>query len=59
MDWRSAVVGAHVLAAFWFVAGYVGTNALTEIARRSAPHEASVAALGLTQERPSARTVSG
>ena len=35
MDWRALVVLAHVLAAFWWVAGYVGTNLSTEIARRS------------------------
>ena len=35
MDWRSLLVLAHVLAAFWFVAGYVGTNLCTEMARRS------------------------
>ena len=35
MDWRSVLVLAHVLAAFWFVAGYVGTNLCTEMARRS------------------------
>ena len=48
MDWRSVAVVAHVLAAFWFVAGYVGTNALTEIARRATTHDARVAALGLS-----------
>jgi uncharacterized membrane protein len=48
MDWRSVAVLAHVLAAFWFVAGYVGTNALTEIARRAQAHEARIAALGLS-----------
>jgi hypothetical protein len=35
MDWRPIVVLAHVLAAFWYVAGYVGTNLCTEMARRS------------------------
>jgi uncharacterized membrane protein len=35
MDWRSVLVLAHVLAAFWFVAGYAGTNLCTEMARRS------------------------
>ena len=30
MDWRVLATVAHLLAAFWFVAGYVGTNALTE-----------------------------
>jgi uncharacterized membrane protein len=39
-----------VLAAFWFVAGYVGTNVLTEIARRAPSHEARVAALGLSDQ---------
>jgi len=29
------VVLAHVLAAFWYVTGYVGTNLCTEMARRS------------------------
>lgn len=29
------IVLAHVLAAFAFVAGYVGTNAMTEVARRT------------------------
>jgi hypothetical protein len=35
MDWRAVAVMAHVLAAFWWIAGYVGTNLCTEIARRS------------------------
>jgi hypothetical protein len=35
MDWRAVAVLAHVLAAFWWIAGYVGTNLCTEIARRS------------------------
>jgi uncharacterized membrane protein len=35
MDWRPIVVLAHVLAAFWYAAGYIGTNVCTEIARRS------------------------
>jgi len=35
MDWRALAVLAHALAAFWFVAGYVGTNLCTEMARRS------------------------
>ena len=50
MDWRVLAVVAHVLAAFWFVAGYVGTNALTEIARRATTHEARVAALALSDQ---------
>lgn len=48
MDWRALVVVAHVLSAFWFVAGYVGTNALTEVARRAATHEGRVTALALS-----------
>ncbi|HEX5015071.1 MAG TPA: DUF2269 family protein [Candidatus Limnocylindrales bacterium] len=35
MDSRPIVVLAHVLAAFWWFAGYAGTNICTEIARRS------------------------
>ena len=35
MDWRAVVVLAHVLAAFGYVAGYVGTNLCTELARRT------------------------
>jgi hypothetical protein len=35
MDWRLVVVLAHVLAAFWYMAGYVATNLCTEMARRS------------------------
>lgn len=42
------VVVAHVLSAFWFVAGYVGTNALTEVARRATTQEGRVAALALS-----------
>jgi uncharacterized membrane protein len=48
VDWRALALVAHVLAAFWFVAGYVGTNVLTEIARRADSHEARVTALGLS-----------
>ena len=48
MDWRTAAILAHVLSASWFVAGYVGTNVLTEIARRAKTHEARVAALGMS-----------
>src|SRR5262245_44314747 len=35
MDWRAAAILAHVVAAFWWVAGYVGTNVCTELARRT------------------------
>jgi uncharacterized membrane protein len=35
MDWRPIVVVAHVLAAFWWFAGYAGTNICTELARRT------------------------
>ena len=45
MDWRVLVTVAHVVAAFWFVAGYVGTNVLTEVARRATTHDGRVAAL--------------
>ena len=50
MDWRILATVAHVLAAFWFVAGYVGTNVLTEIARRATTHQARVAALALSDQ---------
>ena len=50
VDWRAIAILAHVLAAFWFVAGYVGTNALTEIARRAATHDSRVAALALSDQ---------
>jgi uncharacterized membrane protein len=45
MDWRSIVVLAHVLAAFWYVTGYVGTNLCTEMARRSTTDDECRAAL--------------
>jgi hypothetical protein len=45
MDWRSIVVLAHVLAAFWYVTGYVGTNLCTELARRSTSDDDCRAAL--------------
>ena len=48
MDWRAVAVLVHVLAAFWFVAGYVATNVCTEIARRSASDEECRAALALS-----------
>jgi uncharacterized membrane protein len=35
MDARGLAVFAHIIAAFWFVAGYVGTNLCTEVARRA------------------------
>jgi uncharacterized membrane protein len=35
MDWRAVAVVAHILAAFWYVSGYVGTNLCTELARRT------------------------
>ena len=35
MDWLALVLLAHVLSAFWYVTGYVGTNLCTEMARRS------------------------
>ena len=50
MDWRAVAIVAHVLGAFWFVAGYVGTNVLTEIARRATTHDARVAALALSDK---------
>jgi uncharacterized membrane protein len=49
MEWRALAVLAHVLAAFWFVAGYVGTNLCTELARRARSDE----------ERRSALLISG
>src|SRR5262245_5316970 len=48
MDWRSIVVLAHVLAAFWYVTGYVGTNLCTEMARRSTSDDDCRAALMLS-----------
>ena len=35
MDWRALVLLAHVVSAFWWFAGYAGTNLCTELARRS------------------------
>jgi uncharacterized membrane protein len=35
MDWLAVLTLAHVLSAFWYAAGYVGTNLCTEMARRS------------------------
>jgi len=48
MDWRAVVVLAHVLAAFGFVAGYVGTNLCTELARRTRSDQDRRAALLLS-----------
>jgi uncharacterized membrane protein len=45
MDWRAIALLAHVLAAFWWIAGYVGTNLCTEIARRSTTDEECRSAL--------------
>ena len=45
MDWLLVAVLAHVLAAFWWIAGYVGTNLCTEIARRSTSDEECRSAL--------------
>jgi uncharacterized membrane protein len=39
MDWRAVAVLVHVLAAFWYVAGYIGTNLCTELARRARTDE--------------------
>jgi len=50
VDWRTVATVAHVLAAFWFVAGYVGTNLLTEIARRATTHDRRIAALALSDQ---------
>ena len=48
MDWRPIVVLAHVLAAFWWFAGYVGTNVCTELARRSTSDEDCRVALAIS-----------
>jgi len=45
MDWLALVILAHVLAAFWWIAGYVGTNVCTELARRSTTDDDCRAAL--------------
>jgi hypothetical protein len=45
MDWLALVLLAHVLSAFWWIAGYVGTNMCTEIARRSTTDEECRSAL--------------
>ena len=45
MDWRPAVLLVHVLAAFWWIAGYVGTNVCTELARRAGSEAEGRAAL--------------
>ena len=48
MDWRPIVILAHILAAFWWFAGYVGTNVLTEIARRSTTDDECQAAIRIS-----------
>ena len=48
MDWRALVLLAHVLAAFWWFAGYAGTNLCTEIARRSTSDDECRTALQLS-----------
>jgi uncharacterized membrane protein len=48
MDWRSLVLLFHVLAAFWWIAGYVGTNLCTEFARRSTTDDDCRAALRIS-----------
>jgi uncharacterized membrane protein len=48
MDWRPLAVLIHVLAAFWYVAGYVGTNLCTELARRAPTDEDCRSALQLS-----------
>ena len=48
MDWRALVVLAHVFAAFWWFAGYAGTNLCTEIARRSTTDDDCRAALAIS-----------
>ena len=48
MDWRAIVVLAHVLAAFWWFAGYAGTNLCTEMARLSTTDDDCRAALHLS-----------
>jgi hypothetical protein len=55
MDWRPIVVLAHVLAAFWWFAGYVGTNFCTEIARRSTTDDECRAALAISDRSTSRR----
>jgi uncharacterized membrane protein len=44
---RFALIG-HLLAVFVFVAGYIGTNVLTEIARRASSLEERQAALAMS-----------
>src|SRR5262245_24728074 len=48
MDWRPIVVLAHVLAAFWWIAGYVATTICTESARRSATDDECRGALRIS-----------
>jgi hypothetical protein len=48
MDWRPVAVLVHVLAAFWYVAGYIGTNLCTELARQSRTDEKCRSALAFS-----------
>jgi uncharacterized membrane protein len=48
MDWRPLAVLIHVLAAFLYFAGYVGTNLCTELARRATTDDECRTALGLS-----------
>jgi uncharacterized membrane protein len=48
MDWRAVAILVHVLAAFWYVAGYIGTNLCTELARRARSDEECRAALNFS-----------
>jgi uncharacterized membrane protein len=48
MDWRPVAVLVHVLAAFWYVAGYIGTNLCTELARRARTDDECRAALSFS-----------
>jgi uncharacterized membrane protein len=48
MDWLALVLLAHVLSAFWWIAGYVGTNVCTEMARRSTTDDDCRAALRIS-----------
>jgi uncharacterized membrane protein len=45
MDWRPVAVLIHVVAAFWYVAGYIGTNLCTELARQARTDDECRAAL--------------
>lgn len=48
MDLQRLALLGHLLAVFVFVAGYVGTNVLTEIARRAASLEERRTALAMS-----------